>query len=581
MKTRLSAHASTTPHLAAATVFGISSAFAIEFHDPIVLDSPNIAEAGSFGNAVAALNDVNDDGVADFAISAPWEDPPGSPSDAGRVYVFDGATRAVLREIKTPFERNNGNFGRTLTPIADLNGNGSTDLIVTGSGSALGVLYVMDSKTGEQIHSFTGSWRKGAAIPDTNGDGVPDILLNNTNPNTPMVALYDGATGSRLYGLSSPVSQSRTFFGSSIAGVQDTNGDGLGDILVSAAWENLTKPGFLSNAGAIHLFDGAEGDLIRSIYPPRPQAGSEFEGIGLPDVNGDGFGEIAGRDVAGNLSYVLDGQSGARLYGVVPPRIDNVERFGVKQAIPDSDGDGIHDLLASGFGDDVASRNVYVHDGTNGEILGQVHFGTDSHVHLPTALSDVNGDGLPEILVGVPYTASSAGHFEGGVAFLFLSKAHDSGSLDPDGDGLTNDEEAALGTDPEVADSDSDGFSDGAEVDAGTDPNDPNVFPILPDSDHDRDGFTYAEEDLFGSDPEDAASRPQFELQFDQEANRLVVTLLSAPGRIYELEQSPDGTSFTTVPGSARTGDGGILTLAIENPAAPTLLLRVRARIND
>ena len=41
---------------------------------------------------------------------------------------------------------------------------------------------------------------------------------------------------------------------------------------------------------------------------------------------------------------------------------------------------------------------------------------------------------------------------------------------DPDSDGLTNDEEAELGTNPEVADSDGDGVSDGNEVRTGTDP---------------------------------------------------------------------------------------------------------------
>lgn len=44
------------------------------------------------------------------------------------------------------------------------------------------------------------------------------------------------------------------------------------------------------------------------------------------------------------------------------------------------------------------------------------------------------------------------------------------GSADPDGDGLTNDEEGELGTDPASADSDGDGFDDGLEVDQGTDP---------------------------------------------------------------------------------------------------------------
>ena len=46
----------------------------------------------------------------------------------------------------------------------------------------------------------------------------------------------------------------------------------------------------------------------------------------------------------------------------------------------------------------------------------------------------------------------------------------DEGELDPDEDGLTNDEEEALGTDPDNADSDGDGTLDGDEIDDGTNP---------------------------------------------------------------------------------------------------------------
>ncbi len=42
--------------------------------------------------------------------------------------------------------------------------------------------------------------------------------------------------------------------------------------------------------------------------------------------------------------------------------------------------------------------------------------------------------------------------------------------VDTDGDGLFDDEEAALGTDPLLVDTDGDGFSDYDEVQAGTDP---------------------------------------------------------------------------------------------------------------
>ena len=57
--------------------------------------------------------------------------------------------------------------------------------------------------------------------------------------------------------------------------------------------------------------------------------------------------------------------------------------------------------------------------------------------------------------------------------------------VDSDEDGLTDDEEAELGTDPNDADSDDDGLADGNEVTLGTDPT---------SSDTDGDGFLDGEE---------------------------------------------------------------------------------------
>lgn len=66
-------------------------------------------------------------------------------------------------------------------------------------------------------------------------------------------------------------------------------------------------------------------------------------------------------------------------------------------------------------------------------------------------------------------------------------------NVDSDGDGLTDKEEADLGTDPTTADSDGDGLDDGDEMEAGTDPN---------AADSDGDGLDDGEElDEFGTDP--------------------------------------------------------------------------------
>jgi len=58
-----------------------------------------------------------------------------------------------------------------------------------------------------------------------------------------------------------------------------------------------------------------------------------------------------------------------------------------------------------------------------------------------------------------------------------LPSMEELGVLDSDGDGLTDSEEAELGTDPMREDTDSDGFSDAEEVAENTDPNNAHDMP--------------------------------------------------------------------------------------------------------
>ncbi|MEM7384301.1 MAG: LamG-like jellyroll fold domain-containing protein, partial [Verrucomicrobiota bacterium] len=94
---------------------------------------------------------------------------------------------------------------------------------------------------------------------------------------------------------------------------------------------------------------------------------------------------------------------------------------------------------------------------------------------------------------------------------------------DADGDGLTDSQEAALGTDPNLADTDGDGQSDGVEVRAGSSPTDArSVFQII--------GIT-------------------------TEGNQLRLTWTSAAGSRYTIEASPTGETWsdwqTGIPGEA------------------------------
>jgi len=70
-------------------------------------------------------------------------------------------------------------------------------------------------------------------------------------------------------------------------------------------------------------------------------------------------------------------------------------------------------------------------------------------------------------------------------------------SADPDGDGLLNEQEKTLGTDPLNADTDNDGIDDGTEFESGTSP---------VDFDTDGDGIGDGEESQKGTDPKDIDS---------------------------------------------------------------------------
>lgn len=98
---------------------------------------------------------------------------------------------------------------------------------------------------------------------------------------------------------------------------------------------------------------------------------------------------------------------------------------------------------------------------------------------------DTDGDGMPdgwEVANGLDPTSAT------GI----------NGALgDQDGDGLTNEQELALGTRADVADTDGDGMPDGYEVEHGFDP----LNPADAAQDWDGDGLTNLEEFILGTDP--------------------------------------------------------------------------------
>lgn len=102
-----------------------------------------------------------------------------------------------------------------------------------------------------------------------------------------------------------------------------------------------------------------------------------------------------------------------------------------------------------------------------------------------------------------------------------LDLTGDDSADDPDGDGLSNEEEYASGTDPHDTDTDGDGVSDSDELIAGTDPTDPGEYSPTADAGPDQIGDVAETMELNGSFSTDPNNDP---LTYSW-------SLLEAPGR--------------------------------------------------
>ncbi|MGZ5385647.1 MAG: hypothetical protein ACXWH0_16920, partial [Acidimicrobiia bacterium] len=118
---------------------------------------------------------------------------------------------------------------------------------------------------------------------------------------------------------------------------------------------------------------------------------------------------------------------------------------------------------------------------------------------------------------------------------VYTPAAQPAEDTDSDGDGLSDAQEAAFGTDPANPDSDEDGLLDGAEVTTGTD-------PTLYDTD--GDGFGDNAEVANGSDPNDPASVPPGEPALDTDGDMLTDDQEVELGTNPELADS-DGDGLT------------------------------------
>ncbi|MHC4414902.1 MAG: right-handed parallel beta-helix repeat-containing protein [Planctomycetota bacterium] len=180
---------------------------------------------------------------------------------------------------------------------------------------------------------------------------------------------------------------------------------------------------------------------------------------------------------------------------------DETQTYGTDPLDPDTDGDGLID------GDEVLTYGTDpLNPDTDGDTVGDA---VDSDPLDPFVCRDADGDGCDDCSSGVADPANDGPDFDG-------DGRCDVRDPDDDNDGVSDIDEASLGSDPFDADTDDDGLGDGQELDRGTDPVDADTDddglsdsaeiavctdPLDPDTDDD--GASDGDEIDAGSDPLD------------------------------------------------------------------------------
>ncbi len=375
-----------TPLLLTALLF--SAAFATQAGAKTLLDPRPEPGTTQFGRAIAVVGDLDNDGVPDLAVGAPFQDGDflgtpgfGKPQNPGKVWVVSGASLNVLFTLEDPKYQVEG-----ATP-----------------------------QFGGQI-GFSVS-----ALPDINGDGIPDIVAGvphhipgDFNAGTGVINAgrafaFSGANGSVLLTLDDPEPQEGALTGYAVTALGDVNGDGVADIAVGVPGKNIGGDDGVVAVGLVYVFSGADGSIIRTINHPTQEVharfGSAVDNAG--DIDHDGVADILIGAPGQSEAFVFSGKTGVLIFKFTSPAADDPHSFGTSVAGgKDLNNDGIPDFAVGAPLQKNSQGAVYIFNGSDGTLQRQLRvrrpqsfarFGAAIHLS-----ADLTGDGRPDILVGVP-----------------------------------------------------------------------------------------------------------------------------------------------------------------------------------
>ena len=336
-----------------------------------------------------SLGDVDGDGYLDVGLGAPYD-----PDDNG-LYLAAGPVSADVDLAEVPLLRGpyTSYAGHGSDLRGDLDDDGVDDVVV-------GAYYTGLSR-GLTFIAF------GPVAEDLNLEDEADVT---------------------------PVGEaSNVYAGRSIRSGPDLDGDGVDDLVIAA----LGTMSVSGSGGFYVLYGPLSGNIdlgdADGRYAGENTSGNAGLWLDAGDVSGDGLADVvtSGFDStlapSGGAAYVVFGPAADEdvlTDADIVVRGDEAEQYGGGVAVGDLDADGVDELLLGAQGDSTEGRSagaLYLfQDPVPGSYVftdGDAAFYAESegdNLGAGAAVGDVDGDGVPEIVIGAPYQddlAATSGAF--------------------------------------------------------------------------------------------------------------------------------------------------------------------------